>query len=115
VVALDDSINPKAGTKVFACQHSFDHAAKTNESRFPLAQTIATVGLLKVIHGGGCRGPLSFALYLRKTNLALRWVRTRGRALNFESEFTQAVRLIQTLAGGLPRTPILIRRQLVRR
>ena len=32
LLALDDSINPKTGRKVFACQDTFDHAAKTNQS-----------------------------------------------------------------------------------
>jgi hypothetical protein len=30
LLVLDDSINPKTGSKLFACQRSFDHAAKTN-------------------------------------------------------------------------------------
>ncbi len=107
-MALDDSINPKTGTQVFACQRSFDHAAKTNQSRFPWAQTIVTVGLLKVIHGRWCCLPLAFAFYLRKATLALRCVRIRGRALTFESKFTQAVRLIRTLARVFPRAPILV-------
>jgi hypothetical protein len=108
VLVLDDSINPKTGTKVFACQRSFDHAAKTNQSRFPWAQTIVTVGLLKVIHGRWCCLPLAFAFYLRKATLALRCVRIRGRALTFESKFTQAVRLIRSLAGVFARAPILV-------
>jgi hypothetical protein len=66
LLVLDDSINPKTGTKVFACQRSFDHAAKTNQSRFPWAQTIVTLGLLKVIHGRWCCLPLAFAFYLRR-------------------------------------------------
>jgi hypothetical protein len=108
LLALDDSINPKTGTKVFACQRSFDHAAKTNQSHFPWAQTIVTIGLLKVIHGRWCCLPLAFAFDLRKATLALRCVRIRGRALTFESKFTQAVRLIQTLARVFPRAPILV-------
>jgi hypothetical protein len=108
VLALDDSINPKTRTKVFACQRSFDHAAKTKQSAFPWAQTIVTVGLLKVIHVRWCCLPLAFAFYLRKATLALRSVRIRGRALTFESKFTQAVRLIRSLAEVFPRMPILV-------
>lgn len=108
LVALDDSINPKTGTKVFACQRSFDHAAKTHQSRLPWAQTIVTVGLLKVIHGRWCCLPLAFAFYLRRATLALRCVRLRGRALTFESKFTQAVGLIKTLGVVFPRVPILV-------
>jgi hypothetical protein len=33
LLALDDSINPKTGRKIFACQRTFDHAAKSNQSR----------------------------------------------------------------------------------
>ena len=33
LVALDDSINPKTGRKVFGCQTTFDHAAKTNQPK----------------------------------------------------------------------------------
>jgi hypothetical protein len=51
LLALDDSLNPKTGKKVFACEHSFDHAAKPKQNRFPWAQTLVTVGLLRVIHG----------------------------------------------------------------
>ena len=51
LLALDDSINPKTGKKVFGCQSTFDHAAKDNQSRYVWAQTLVTVGLLKVIHG----------------------------------------------------------------
>lgn len=50
---------------MFACEHSFDHAAKTNPSRFPWAQTLVTVGLLRVIHGRWACLPLAFAFYLR--------------------------------------------------
>jgi hypothetical protein len=100
-VVLDDSINPKTGTEVLACQRSFDHAAKTNQRRFPWAQTIVTVGLPKVIHGRWCCLPLAFAFYVRKATLAQRSVRIRARALTFESKFTQAVRLIRSFAGSL--------------
>ena len=108
LLVLDDPINPKTGTKVFACQTCFDHAAKTNQSRFPWAQTIVTVGLLKVIHGRWCCLPLAFAFYLRQATLALRCVRVRGRAVVFQTKFTQAVGLIQSLAGVFPRVPILV-------
>ncbi len=61
LLALDDSINAKTGRKVFACQRSFDHAAKINQSPYPWAQTIVTVGLLKRIHGRWSCVPLAFA------------------------------------------------------
>jgi hypothetical protein len=101
VLVLHDALNPKTGTEEFACQRSFDHAAKTTQSCFPWAQTIVTVGLPKVIHGRWCCLPLAFAFYLRKATLAQRSVRIRGRALAFETKLTQAVRLIRSFAGSL--------------
>ena len=32
VLALDDSINPKTGKKIFACQRAFDRLGKDNQS-----------------------------------------------------------------------------------
>ncbi|MCJ7601601.1 MAG: transposase, partial [Desulfobulbaceae bacterium] len=49
ILALDDYINPKTGKKVFGCSHIFDHAAKQNQSKYPWAQNIVSIGLLKVI------------------------------------------------------------------
>ena len=99
LLALDDSINPKTGRKVFACQDTFDHAAKTNQSQYPWAQTIVTVGLLQVIHGRWCCLPLAFAFYLRLQTLRARCIRVGGQAVVFQSKFAQAVRLIGRLAG----------------
>ena len=48
LLALDDSINPKTGKHIFACQTTFDHAAKPNQTRWPWAQTLVTLGLLRV-------------------------------------------------------------------
>ena len=66
LLARDDSINPKTGKHLFACQRTFDHAAQTNQTRWPWAQTIVTVGRLKQIHGRWSCLPLAFALYLRR-------------------------------------------------
>ena len=106
--ALDDSINPKTGRKVFGCQHTFDHAAKTNQSQYPWAQTIVTVGLLKVIHGRWSCLPLAFAFYLRLHTLRAGCIRVRGEAVVFQSKFAQAVRLIERLARVFARAPILV-------
>lgn len=108
VVALDDSINAKTGRKVFACQTTVDHAAKTNQTQYPWAQTIVTVGLLKAIHSRWCCLPLAFAYYLRRQTLALRCVRVRGEAVVFQTKFTQSVRLIVRLAGAFPKVPVLV-------
>ncbi len=108
LVALDDSINAKTGRKVFACQRSFDHAAKTNQSQYPWAQTIVTVGLLKLIHGRWSCVPLAFAFYLRRQTLSERCIRVRRQALVFETKFAQAVALIGRLATVFAEVPILV-------
>jgi hypothetical protein len=71
LLPLDDLLNSKTGTKVFDCQRSFDYAAKTNQSRFPWAPTLVTVGLMKVLPRHWCCLPLASAFYLRKATLAL--------------------------------------------
>ena len=108
LLALDDSVNPKTGRKVFGCQTTFDHAAKTNQSQYPWAQTIVTVGLLKTIHGRWCCLPLAFAFYLRHQTLSAKCVRVRGRAVVFQTKFAQAVRLIGRLGAVLPAAPVLV-------
>ncbi len=108
MIGLDDSVNPKTGSKVFACQSTFDHAAKTNQSRFVWAQTILTVGLLKAIHGRWSCVPLAFAFYLRRPTLSVRCIRVGGRAVVFQTKFTQAVRLIARLAGVFPAATVLV-------
>jgi hypothetical protein len=108
LVALDDSINAKSGRKVFACQRSFDHAAKVNQSQYPWAQTLVTVGLLKVIHGRWSCLPLAFAFYLRYQTLHGRCIRVGGQALVFQTKFAQAVRMIGAVAKVFAEAPILV-------
>jgi len=108
LVALDDSINAKSGRKVFACQRSFDHAAKVNQSQYPWAQTLVTVGLLKVIHGRWSCLPLAFAFYLRYQTLHGRCIRVGGRAVVFQTKFAQAVRMIAAVAKVFAQAPVLV-------
>ena len=108
LLGLDDSINPKTGKKIFACQRTFDHAAKTNQTRWPWAQTIVTVGLLKKIHGRWCCLPLAFAFYLRRKSLRSACIRVRRKAVVFRSKFEQAVELIGRLGGVFADAPILV-------
>jgi hypothetical protein len=108
LLALDDSINAKTGRHIFACQRSFDHAAKPNQTRWPWAQTIVTLGLLRSIHGRWACIPLAFAFYLRRATLGLRCIRVRGQALRFEDKFAQAVRLITEVAAVFADVPMLV-------
>jgi hypothetical protein len=108
VLALDDSINPKTGKKIFACQRTFDHAAKTNQTRWPWAQTLVTLGLLKPIHGRWSSIPLAFAFYLRRETLRHGCIRVRGKAVAFADKFAQAVALIARLSTGFGQVPVLV-------
>jgi len=60
LLAIDDYINPKTGKKIFGCARVFDHAAKQNQSRYPWAQNIVAVGLLKMVKGRWACPLLSF-------------------------------------------------------
>ena len=53
IVALDDSINPKVGQKIFGCGHFHDHAAKANQGSYPWSQCILAIGLLKKVKSLG--------------------------------------------------------------
>ena len=108
MVALDDSINPKTGKHIFACQRTFDHAAKANQTRWPWAQTIVTVGLLKPIHGRWCCLPLAFGFYLRRATLHAGGLRLRRQTLVFADKFAQAVGLIARLGGFFAQVPVLV-------
>jgi len=107
LVAVDDSINPKTGKRIFACQHTFDHAAKTNQARYPWSQTIVTVGLLKKVHERWSCLPLAFAFYFRRKTLQDRCIRWRRKAVVFQTKFEQAVRMIGSLAAVFQRAPVL--------
>jgi hypothetical protein len=45
-----NAIAYKVGKKIFGCEQIFDHAAKANQSDYPWAQNIVSVGLLKRVH-----------------------------------------------------------------
>ena len=50
ILALDDSITPKSGKKIFGCESFFDHAAKHNQSSYLWSQCFVQIGLLKFVH-----------------------------------------------------------------
>jgi hypothetical protein len=69
LLVLDDPINARTGKHIIACQPTFDHAAKSNQTRWPWAQTIVTVRLLVRMHGRWSCLPLAFGFYLRRLTL----------------------------------------------
>ncbi|NEV65366.1 IS701 family transposase [Thiorhodococcus minor] len=108
LLALDDSINPKTGRHIFACQTTFDHAAKANQTRWPWAQTLVTLGLLMPIHGRWCCLPMAFRFYLRRATLQAGCLRVRGKAVVFADKFAQAVSMIVSLARCFQTARVLV-------
>jgi hypothetical protein len=67
LLALDDYINPKTGTKISGCAKVFEHAAKQNQSKYPWAQNIVAVGLLKIVKKSLRMPPAELSLHLNKS------------------------------------------------
>jgi len=100
LVALDDFVNPKTGRKIFGCSHIFDHAAKANQSRYPWAQNVVLVGLLKRIKGRWACLPLSHRFYLPKKAIEakLENMKISGKEPFFQTKLDQAVEMLIQLA-----------------
>jgi hypothetical protein len=108
LVALDDSINPKTGQKIFACQHHFDHAAKPNQCRYPWSQKIVSIGLLKSIKGRWCCLPLAFEFYFMKKLLQAQAVVKGKQRVAFRTKFEQATDMFVRLASVFSAVPVLV-------
>lgn len=108
IAALDDSINPKTGKRIFACQHLFDHAAKDNQSQYPWSQNIVAVGLLKKVRGRWCCLPLAFKFYFMQKTLQEIVVRMGSKPVVFRTKFEQAVDMLSGVARHFSHAPILV-------
>jgi hypothetical protein len=97
MVALDDSINPKSGRKIFWCGHFHDHAAKGKQTSYPWSQCIVAVGLLKKIKSRWACLPLSFRFYMMKKMIEAKGlnVMRKGKAVSFESKMEQAAFMLK--------------------
>jgi len=107
LLALDDYINPKTGKKIFGCEKIFDHAAKPNQSKYPWAQNVVTVGLLKIVKGRWACLPLSYRFYHLKKSIA-RMHREGRSTLPFTSKLAMAVDMIAAIARGFDRKRIIV-------
>ena len=94
LVALDDSINPKVGKKIFGCHRFFDHAAKQNQSRYPWAQNIVAAGLLAKIKGRWACLPPATRFYHPKKAIETREIRVGKDNLTFQTKLEQAVEML---------------------
>ena len=119
LVALDDFINPKTGRKIFGCSHIFDHAAKTNQSKYPWAQNVVLVGLLKRIKGRWACLPLAHRFYLpeKAIEAKLENMKISGKEPLFQTKLDQAAEMLIQLSHHLvtfisvrmvPMLPILV-------
>jgi hypothetical protein len=108
IVALDDYLNPKTGKKIFGCAKMFDHAAKQNQSRYPWAQNVVAIGLLKVIKGRWACLPLSQRYYFCKDDISRNQPTFKGKEIAFQNKHQQAVEMLAAFAGEFPQQRILV-------
>jgi hypothetical protein len=109
LLAVDDTINPKSGTNIFACDTVFDHAAKTNQSQYPWAQNIVAVGLLKRIKGRWACLFMDFRFYIAHKTLTAnsKNARIKDQAVPFQSKLEQACHMLIGISQHFPNTPVL--------
>jgi len=109
LIALDDFINTKVGQKVFACETIFDHAAKANQSDYPWAQNIVSIGLLKRIHARWACLFLDFRFYLPKKTIEAQSDRAKvkGKLLPFQTKLSQAADMIIDIGEHFSEFPLL--------
>jgi hypothetical protein len=107
IIAVDDCINPKTGRKIFGCDKIFDHAAKLNQSKYPWAQNIVTIGLLKMVKGRWACLPLDYRFYHLKKNIEKVKSRLKGKPIEFETKMEQAATMIAGVAAQI-NAPVLV-------
>jgi hypothetical protein len=107
LLALDDYINPKTGKKIFGCGKFFDHAAKQNQSKYPWAQNIVAIGLLKIVKGRWACLPLNYRFYHLKKSIENTKRMLSKPVIEFKTKLDQAVDMITDIAGAFGQTRIL--------
>ena len=108
IVALDDYLNPKTGKKIFGCAKMFDHAAKQNQSRYPWAQNVVAIGLLKVIKGRWACLPLSQRYYFPKDEISKNKPTFKSEEISFQNKHQQAVEMLTVVGKEFPQQGILV-------
>lgn len=109
LIALDDFINPKTGKKIFGCSHIFDHAAKSNQSKYPWAQNVVLVGLLKMIKGRWACLPLAHKFYLPQKAISSESenMKIAGKPAVFKTKLEQSADMLIRLAHHFKGVKIL--------
>jgi len=97
IVAVDDSINPKSGRKIFACGKFHDHATKCNQTSYPWSQCIVAIGLLKMVQSRWACLPLDFRFYIMQKDILEKSVNVqcKGKIVSFKSKMEQAADMIK--------------------
>ena len=110
LVALDDSINPKSGRKIFGCGHFHDHAAKANQSSYPWSQCILAVGLLKKVKSRWACLPLGFRFYFMKKDIeaGFHTAKRRGEVVAFESKMEQAAAMLKEIQRDFQKVVLVV-------
>jgi hypothetical protein len=108
ILVLDDYINPKTGKKIFGCAKVFDHAAKQNQSKYPWAQNVVMVGLLKTVKGRWACLPMSYQFYYLKKNIEAVKQTLKKRELHFKTKIDQAIMMVIHIAEVFQHMKILV-------
>ena len=108
LLAIDDYINPKIGKKIFGCDQIFDHAAKGNQSKYPWAQNIVAIGLLKIVKGRWACLPLSFRFYHLKKSIEKINANLNAAKIEFKTKLEQAADMVTDIAEAFGSTRILV-------
>jgi len=108
LLALDDFINPKTGKNIFGCAPFFDHAAKTNQSKYPWSQNIVSIGLLKIVKARWACLPLAFRFYHMKKTIDAGKVKINGKIPPFQKKFVQAVEMLSEISIAFRDIPLLV-------
>ena len=108
LIALDDFINPKTGKKIFGCANVFDHASKQNQSKYPWAQNIVSIGLLKMIKGRWACLPLGHRYYHLQKDIKKNRPTCNGKDIEFQSKHEQAVDMLAGVADEFPESNIVV-------
>jgi hypothetical protein len=109
LVALDDCINPKIGKSIFGCETIFDHAAKANQSQYPWAQNIVSVGLLKQVKGRWACLFLDFRFYFAKKTIDAEkaTAKIKGVVVPFQTKLELAGQMLIGIGHYFPTSPLL--------
>jgi len=110
IVAVDDSINPKSGQKIFACGNFHDHASKGNQTVYPWSQCIVAIGLLKKVQSRWACLPLDFRFFIMKKDILAKSVnvKRKEKAVSFKSKMEQAADMIKEVQAYYQKTVLAV-------